>query len=210
MFHHDGYVNLLQHGEDFRRLAEDTLMRRCALVPRGQEVKPGVWVGKRARIHPDAIVEGAVFIGEDSKIGANAVLTGCSTIEHHSHVDHRTTLDDSTVLPYSYVGKNLNVLQSVVGFSQVAQVDRNVTVSIADAKLIRAISPSSVTRTLEPVRSALSRVRERISEEFKQPEPAEFAKALTMREEVAEAAPQKARAAAATGSAGVKLKKHAN
>lgn len=163
MFQSYGYVNLLRDGQNFRQLAEDALMRRCALIPRGQELMPGVWVGKNARIHRDATVEGAVFIGDHAKVGAGTFLSGCSTIEHHSQVDQRTLVDNSTVLPYSYVGESLNVVQSVVGFSQIAQVKRHVTVSIADAKLTRVISASAVKRALEPVRSTLSRVSQGLS-----------------------------------------------
>ena len=200
MFHSYGYVNLLQNGEDFRALAEDALMRRCALIPRGQEVSPGVWLGKSARVHPAASVEGPAFIGEHTRIGAGTVLAGCSTLEHHSQVDRSTRLDNSTVLPFSYVGKNLNVTESVIGFSQVSQVKRNVTVSIADAKLIRSISMSPVTRSLAPVHSIFSRVSKNLSETFGRKDVPEVSAIETFKVEAAEVVPQKAHAAAASGS----------
>ena len=166
IFHSYGYVNLLRDGKDFRRLAEDALMRRCALIPRGQELKPGVWVGKHARIHRNATIEGPTFIGDQAKVGAGTFLSGCSTLEHHCRVDQRTLVDNSTVLPYSYVGESLNLVQSVVGFSQIAQVKRNATVSIADAKLTGVIAATTLKRTLNPMRAVLSKVSQTLADRF--------------------------------------------
>ncbi len=143
-------------------------------------------------------------------------MSGCSTIEHHSHVDRKTLVDNSSVLPYSYIGQGLNVVHSVVGFAQIAQVKRNVTVSIADAKLMRVISSSSVKRALEPVRSTLSRVSQGLSARLGRKKMDELAggSRLAQRkanEAVVQELPHKenAHAAAASASRHAKVKKRA-
>ena len=213
IFNSYGYVNLLRDGQDFRRLAEDALMRKCALIPRGQELKPGVWVGKHARIHRNARIEGPTFIGDQAKVGAGTFLRGCSTLEHHCKVDQRTLVDNSTVLPYSYVGESLNVIQSVVGFSQIAQVKRNVTVSIADAKLTGVIAVSTLKKTLHPIRSVLAKVSQTLADRFPKNDqmPAAQSSIEPQGEFLMNVAPQKenAHAAAASASRQGKVKRRA-
>ena len=189
-------------------------MRRCALIQRGQELKPGVWVGKHARIHRNATIEGPTFIGDQAKVGAGTFLRGCSTLEHHCKVDQRTLVDNSTVLPYSYVGESLNVVQSVVGFSQIVQVKTNVTVSIADAKLTGTIPASTLKRTLDPMRSILAKVSQTLADRFPgngQIRANQRASEPQVKEFEMEAPPQKenAHAAAASASRLSKVKRRA-
>jgi NDP-sugar pyrophosphorylase family protein len=158
-----GYFNPLLNGRDFRKLAEDALMRRCALIPRAREVTPGVWLGERARLHNTTRVEGPAFIGERAKLREGVVVRACSSIEAYSEVDKRTLVDGSTVLPHTYIGKQLNLEHSVAGFSQIAQVDRNISVHISDERLTKAISPPSLKRTLQPVRSGLFLVKRSVA-----------------------------------------------
>jgi hypothetical protein len=52
------YVNRLRTPADLRQLAEDALMQRCGIRPRGVEVRAGVWIGEGARVHRHARTEG--------------------------------------------------------------------------------------------------------------------------------------------------------
>jgi hypothetical protein len=165
-FHSYGYSNLLRDGSDFRRFAEDALMRRCALIPKAREVTTGVWVGKNARIDASARLEGPAFIGERAKIGPSVILSGCSSVEHHGQVDKGTKIDSSTVLPRTYVGRELNLIRSVAGFSRITQVDRDVTVHISDGSLTKPILRRSIKRALHPVHSGLFLVGRTISSRF--------------------------------------------
>jgi len=158
-----GYFNALRHGQDFRSFTEDALMRRCALIPKAREVRPGVWLGRNARLHDTVRVEGPVFVGERAKIRKDVVLRGYSAIESGAQIDTGTLVGSSTVLPQTYIGKHLNLVRSVAGFSQIVQIDRNVTVHIADERLTKTISAPSLKKTWEPVRSSLFLVKRTVS-----------------------------------------------
>ena len=54
-----GYVNRLKTAADLRCLALDGLLHKNSICPVGSEIKPGVWVGKSARIHRKARVRGS-------------------------------------------------------------------------------------------------------------------------------------------------------
>jgi hypothetical protein len=143
-----GYVNLLQSPSDFRRLAIDGLLEKNAVRPFGKEVKPGVWTGHGARIHRKARVLAPAFIGSYCNIRAAALVTRNSVIEHHSEIDCGTVVENSTILPYTYVGAGLDVMHSIVGSSRIAHLVRDVAVEIQDRKLVGAAPASTVFRTL--------------------------------------------------------------
>ncbi len=143
-----GYINELSNAADLRRLAMDAFAGENAITPRGREIKPGVWCGEGARIHPRARVLAPAYIGARSKIRAGAVITRASTVEHHSEVDCGSVVENSTVVPFSYIGIGLDVTAAVVGRRLIANLLRNVVVEIEDERLIGMVAASPSKRTL--------------------------------------------------------------
>jgi hypothetical protein len=141
-----GYVNRLQNAADLRRLGIDGLLGRNAVRPHGNEVKPGVFVGRGARIHHKARVVAPAFIGARAKIHASALITRGSVLEHHTEVDCGTVVENSTLLPYTRLGAGLDVMHSVVGFRRLAHLVRNVEVEISDKKIVDMVPLSAVSR----------------------------------------------------------------
>ncbi len=86
------------------------------------------------------------FIGAHSKIRASALVTRDSVIEHHAEVDCGTVVENSTILPFTYVGAGLDVMHSVVGFRRMSHLLRNVEVEIHDGKLVGMSPVSTVSR----------------------------------------------------------------
>jgi NDP-sugar pyrophosphorylase family protein len=143
-----GYVNLLRHAGDFRCLGLDGLLRKNSVAPTGNETRPGVWVGERAYVHRNARILAPAFIGAGAKIRAAALVTRNSIVEHHAEIDCGTVVENSTVLPFTYVGAGLDVMHSVVGFRRISHLPRNVEIEISDPKLLGAASPNPLSRTL--------------------------------------------------------------
>jgi NDP-sugar pyrophosphorylase family protein len=143
-----GYVNLLRSASDFRRLAIDGLLEKNAVRPVGKELRPGVWVGDGARIHRKARVLAPAFVGAYSKIRAASLVTRNSVIEHHAEVDCGTVVENSTILPYTYVGAGLDVMHSIVGYRHISHLVRDVAVEIRDVKLVGVSPANAVFRAL--------------------------------------------------------------
>ena len=137
-----GYINRLRSISEFRGLALDGLLEKNAVRPVGRQLKPGVWVGDGARIHRKARVLAPAFIGAYSNIRAASLVTRNSVIEHHAEVDCGTVVENSTVLPYTYVGAGLDVMHSVVGLRRISHLVRNVEVEVCDRRLV-GTSPSN-------------------------------------------------------------------
>lgn len=132
-----GYVNRLENPRDLRRLAVDGLTRRCGLRPLGNETRPGVWIDEGAQVHRDSRIVAPAFIGRDSKIAEQCLITRCSSIESNSHVDYGTVVEDSSVLSNTYVGIGLDLSHSMVDGNHLLNLERDVILEVSDPRVIR-------------------------------------------------------------------------
>ena len=132
-----GYVNRLEHAHDLRRLVVDALTVRCSLRPVGKEVRPGVWFDETAQVHRDARVVAPAFIGRGAAIGEQCLITRCSSVEGDCQIDYGTVVEDSSILSNTYVGIGLDLSHSIVDGNHLMNLERGVTLEIADPCVIR-------------------------------------------------------------------------
>ncbi len=147
---HHGYANRLNTPQDLRRMAQDALLQRCNIQPNGVEVRPGVWVGPNARLHPRARVVPPAYIGAHTRLRSGVVVTRCTSIEHHCEVDRGSVVENATIMPHTYLGSSLDIAHSIVNRNIMVDVRRAVEVEIGDRSLIGSTSPLPVP---SPVRS---------------------------------------------------------
>ena len=91
------------------------------------------------------------YIGSYAKVRPSAVITRCSAIERHCEIDCGTVVENSNVLPFSYVGAGLDVVEAVVGYRNLVPLRRDVEVEITDARLIGMASEHAPVRALGSV-----------------------------------------------------------
>src|SRR5260221_53025 len=131
-----------------RQAALDILPRKPRTAPACEELKPGVWIGHGAIIEKGARVLAPAYIGAYARISTGAVITRCASVEHHAQVDCGSVVENSSVLPYCYVGAGLDLAHSVAGMRQIANLRRDVSVEVVDPKLIASIAVTSGKRLL--------------------------------------------------------------
>ena len=171
-FLHAGYVNPLGDVRDLRQFAVDVLTLKTETKPVGRQARPGVWIAPGAVIESGSRILAPAYVGSSARISAGALLTRCTAIEHHAHVDCGTVVENSTVLPHSYVGAGLDVAHSVVGMGQVANLRRSTTVEVADGKLIGHVASGAGRRLITAAADALSSLgRELFGARSRQPQP---------------------------------------
>ncbi len=131
-----GYVNRLKDARDLRQLVVDSFFGRCAIRPSGREIRPGVWVDKGARIHRTARIVAPVYIGQGARVRASALVTRCSNVERKCLVDYGTAVEDSSILPFTYVGRALDLTHAVVDGIRLVNVKRNIALNVEDSKMV--------------------------------------------------------------------------
>ncbi|MBZ5507702.1 MAG: hypothetical protein LAO78_19750 [Acidobacteriia bacterium] len=148
LLEHEGYFNPLADARDLRQFAIDILTRQTQTCPAGEEAKPGVWVAPGALIEKGARLLAPAYIGSFARVRSGAVITRCSSIEQHAVVDCGTVIENSTVLPFSYVGAGLDLAHSVAGMGRIVNLHRDVSVEVTDPKLIASMPAKSGKRLI--------------------------------------------------------------
>ena len=144
-----GYVNRLRHPRDLRRLVVDSFNSRCLLRPQGSEVRQGIWMGEGAQVGKGARIVSPSFIGRDVTISEQCLVTRCSNIERDSFVDYGTVVEDTSILPNSYVGIGLDLAHSVVDGQSLVNLHHGVMLKIGDPVVMRQNKPfAGVVRNL--------------------------------------------------------------
>jgi NDP-sugar pyrophosphorylase family protein len=143
LLEHDGYLNPLATARDLRQFAIDILTQQTQTCPAGKEIKPGVWTAPGAMIEKGARVLAPTFVGSLARIRSGAVITRCSSVERHAEVDCGTVIENSTVLPFCYVGAGLDLAHSIAGMGRIVNLHRDVTVTIVDPKLVASMAVAS-------------------------------------------------------------------
>src|SRR5205807_6956642 len=131
------YMVRLKDVRAVRRLTVDAFNNHCALRPSGKEIRPGVWVEENADVDKRARIVAPAYIGRGSKLCEDTVVTRCSSVESHCHIDYGTVIEDSTILADSYVGIWLDVAHAVVSGSQLFNLGHNVALNISDVSVLR-------------------------------------------------------------------------
>lgn len=132
------YSKRITVSHDLRMLVVDAFTGRSQMRPSGKEVQPNVWMDDGAEVYRGARIVGPAFLGRGCTIGENTVVSNFSNIESGSYVDYGTTIDDSTVLPNTYVGIGLDVRNSVVQANRVLNLTRDVVIEVSDPNIFRS------------------------------------------------------------------------
>jgi hypothetical protein len=148
-----GYANRLADAQDFRQLTRDALAGRAGIVPIGREIAANVWANDDAWIDETAMIEGPAYIGKNSRVRAACTLSASSTVEQDCEIDCGTRIDDSSILPHTYLGMGLNVRDAVVCGDALFHLGRNLELQLHDRRLMGA---SPVRRFLGQARSFFS------------------------------------------------------
>lgn len=132
------YVVQLREPRDLRKLANDALSKRCALRPGGIEIRTGVWVDEGADVHKRARIIAPAYIGRNSTIEEDTLITRCSSIERNCCIDCGTVIEDSSILANTQIGIWLDVCHAVVNGNRLLSLGHEVLVEISDPNVMHA------------------------------------------------------------------------
>lgn len=108
-----------------------------------REIKPGVWVGLHCDIAPDAKLQPPCWIGESVAIGQGAVVGPAAIIENGSFIATRAEIANSHVGPETYVGKEIELRDSIASGATLINWRLNSVIKIADPFLLAPLKPKT-------------------------------------------------------------------
>jgi NDP-sugar pyrophosphorylase family protein len=118
-----------------------------ALTParvRVSELRPGVWVGSRARISPQAELIAPCWVGDQASVEAGAVVGPGAILEDRTVADGRARITQSWVGPDTFVGAMTSVSNSLAWGSTLVDWRTDSMLHVPDPFLLCSLaSPQS-------------------------------------------------------------------
>jgi mannose-1-phosphate guanylyltransferase/phosphomannomutase len=111
----EGYWEDVGTVEAYRAAHEDILDGRVQLDLPGFRVREGVWLGEGADVSPEAIVEGPVLIGDNSRVEAGAVIRPYTVLGTDVVVKADALVERSVLHDHVYVGRGSRLRGAVIG-----------------------------------------------------------------------------------------------
>jgi hypothetical protein len=99
----------------------------------------GVWIGSGSQIHPSARVHAPVYIGQNVLVSEQAEIGPNVTIGDNCIVDIGSHIEDSVLLPNTYVGQKLNVMRTLLAGNQLVNSRLGVAMRVSDPEFLCAI-----------------------------------------------------------------------
>lgn len=106
----------------------------------GQQIAPGIWVGRNHAIHPDARLAAPLCLGDGCLVGDDVELGPDTVIGPYSILDDGATVTCSTVAAHTYVGRLVNLVDRVVEQAMIIDPSTAQHVEIVDPFLLSAVA----------------------------------------------------------------------
>ncbi len=127
----------LDHLASFHRaVLELAVPTQSALGRPGAELAPGLRVGRLSKVDPGSLASGSLAVGEQSWVHKTAHINGPCVIGSDCYIDRDVRIDNSVVMPGSYIGENLEVTNAIVAGSTLIRVDLGAQIVVDENQLL--------------------------------------------------------------------------
>jgi NDP-sugar pyrophosphorylase family protein len=122
-----------------KSLRQSLVTDGSGLIFFGNHIREGIWTGPGSRISPSATINPPVYIDSQVSVGDGAIIGPYAELGRGSVVDTDSFVTESSILPGSYIGKNLDVRRCIVNQNQVLNADLLSVYSSADDFLLSPV-----------------------------------------------------------------------
>jgi len=126
------------------------------LMTKGREIEKGVWLSRNVSLHPTVTVNPPVYIGENTRIEKGVTLGPFAVVGSNSLLDSGSTIIDSVICPGSYVGKSLELKDTIVDKNLLVNIRHGAEITVAETFIIGSMRDTPIRRKLHDILSRLS------------------------------------------------------
>jgi mannose-1-phosphate guanylyltransferase/phosphomannomutase len=105
----EGYWSDIGNIEQYKQAQFDMLDGRVRVTLRGKQIDHKVWVGEGVNIHPDAEINGPVYIGEGSSVAEKAKLLPYSVLGRFTRVEKGAVIERSVVWDRNFIDQTVSL-----------------------------------------------------------------------------------------------------
>jgi hypothetical protein len=105
-----------------------------------REIKPGVWVGLRSRIHPTAELRAPCWVGRNVWVGAKSVIGPSAILDDKVFVEGQSEISHSIVGPETFVGALTEVHNSFAWGNTLLNWQHGSATHVPDSFLLCALA----------------------------------------------------------------------
>ncbi|HEY3974140.1 MAG TPA: hypothetical protein VGM18_14125 [Candidatus Sulfotelmatobacter sp.] len=156
-YHFNGYAKRILSAKERQELVGDALIGACALRPSGKQIREQVWIGEGASLADSVRVIGPTYIGARTIVRAGATIGPLASVERDCVVDCGTTVEQSTVLPDTYLAPGLMIRRAMVDGAHLEDLRSGI---VAD------LQPAGLGSRIEPAKSRKAESREALQDVF--------------------------------------------
>ena len=106
----------------------------------GWQRQPGLIVGPGSSIDEQGIDTDHCYVGKGCHIHSKADLRGAVVVNDHCFIDSGALVENSVILPGTYIGSNLDVSNAVVNGRQIIRVDTGASYTITDPFILSSMA----------------------------------------------------------------------
>jgi len=136
------------------------------------EIRPGVWVGRGVDLHPDAVITGRSFLGDNVRIERDVHLSGHTVVCRDSVVGAGAVVSNTSIQPCTFAGRAAQLDHDVAFPGSIVNSQEGIRVKVTDPRLLantrmtlldcgrmlwKALTRKSDTRRPGPSRSLSNR-----------------------------------------------------
>ncbi|AQS59754.1 mannose-1-phosphate guanyltransferase [Desulforamulus ferrireducens] len=141
-----GYWCDIGNLQQYVQAHQDCLTGKVAVNLPGTEVAPGIWLGKNSVIHPEAIINGPVLIGDNCRVGRGAVIDAYSVIGNGCLIQDQASIKRSVLWDNVFLGQKAAIRGTVLG----SEVKVNANASIYEGSVVGSGSTIRERAILKP------------------------------------------------------------
>lgn len=154
----NGAVALLDSLAAFHQANLDAAAGRLPLLIPGRQTALGLTQGRNTEAYPQSVKQGIALIGAYCNLHPSVELSGEVVIGDHVIVDRRAGIENTVILPHSYIGELVELRNAIVRGNDLIRVDNGAVLKISDTFLLADLTASPINKGLGTLYNRLAGV----------------------------------------------------